>query len=97
MPLLYTRTETEDTIVIVYPYHVVFYIVLLGVILLATPDAMEPFAKYLVGFLFIFGIVWIFGHHSSRKEIKQAMKKGNVAIKGNKFSFKNPITYTIKK
>ncbi len=94
MPLLYTRTEDQEKIVIAYKYKALVYI------FFVIPFALS-FTEINTGWLFlsmsIFLAGLIFGFAKPNREIKVAMAKQQVLVSGKNFSLSNPLTFTIKK
>ena len=95
MSLVYDRRENQEEVVFVFKYNAAWYLIMLFFLLSA------PFTKGIESFMLVLfsaaALVYIFGRAKANREIRQAMKNGKVAISGSKFSFKNPITFTIKK
>jgi hypothetical protein len=99
MPLLYSRDEDVDQIVIKYKYWPLFYFTLIPAFIWALGPWEVPFyADVIVGVAIVFFLVlFSFGHANANKEIRKAMKAGIVEITGSKFSFKKPLTFMISK
>ena len=98
MNLFYQREEKDREVVITFKYQALWYIVLLAIFCLAIPNGgRSAWQQYLVPVLFVILFAWVIGRRAANKEIRQAMRAGNVAISGSRFSFKNPITFRIKK
>jgi hypothetical protein len=98
MPFFYGRKESQEDIVIVFKYWPAFYIILLLGILGVPLLKLDPKWNFLIStVMIVFLIVWILGHHKANKEVRKAMKNGKVEVSGSKFSFKNPMTFRMKK
>ena len=96
--LLYDRTETQDEIVIVYKYQPLWYIIYLGFLASIPFTRPDQDISVLMGTLFlILAFIQVGGKAKPNKEIKQAMQSGKIQVSGSKFSFRNPLTFTIKK
>lgn len=102
MALFYDRTENQNEIIIIFKNDIMTFctIILFPVLALAlvyTSPIDERWQPLLP--LAFFGIlaIWIIGRLRPILEIAKAMKQGYVEVKGSRHSFKNPLTYRIKK
>lgn len=95
MAFLYNRKENHKEIIIEYSYQAAYYISLIVVLIISS----IPYLGILfIPLLFLIMAIQIIGKWQPNKEIRQAMRQGKkVHISGNRFSFKNPITFTIEK
>jgi hypothetical protein len=93
MSLFYDRIESSGKTVIVYKYWPLFYYGLGGTII--SSFILGKWCM-LVGLLFaMFVVVLLLDLWKPTREVKKAMKNGQVKISGSKFSFKNPLTIEI--
>ena len=100
MPVFHERKETPDKIIIRYKYWPLFYIILVGCLILSITldEIVGGLWGYSVwGLVFIFLLIFIIDHWKPWKETRKAMREGSVKISGSKFSFSNPFVVVIKK
>ena len=97
MPLIYDRTETEKEIIICYKrcliLNILSYVSYIGMLvsIVIFRNMWISLLFYLLGF--ILALSWL----KPGKEIKQAMQKGSISVKGSKWSVSNPLTIVITK
>ena len=98
---LYLKKEQKGKVSYVYryvPVWMVFMIILVASVLLDMFFLEQDW--WLLVWVWVFDLalfVKVLALWRPNKEIRAAMAKGKVTISGEKFSFKNPITYTISK
>ncbi len=98
MSLFYDRIETHNDITIIYKYQVLFYLFLLALLAIGYTDIIKATWGLCLFIAILFLLISsIIAKIKPNSEIKNAMQKGKVEVSGNKFSFKNPITFRIKK
>lgn len=93
MALLYKRKETEKRVTIVLKHQALYYIVFFGI--LAITAVFPPLALLSFPFVAIMIFVKLVAGWDANREIRQAMKHGDVKVSGSKFSFKKPLTFEI--
>lgn len=96
--IYYSRTETEQDIVVVWkPFSTYSTFVLLALLLLGSwlDMTLLPLGAYFL--LFVNAIVYFLSCKKPRSEIKEASRNSSVKVSGNKFSFSSPLTVTISK
>jgi len=97
MKLFFERQETPGEVVITFRYQWLWYVLLLTMLLLSVLK-MNQFVESLLLALFgLVAVIWIIGRLPANREIRRAMQFGKVEVAGNKYSFKNPLTFRIKK
>lgn len=99
---MFSRTETESKIIYVqkpYMYYLILGYFVCSVLTRYYPDLGVISILNLLVFLlfFIHIVISLKGIFKAMFEIRREMKFGAVSISGSKLSFKDPITYTIKK
>ena len=94
---MYDRKEKQDEIVIVFKYDAVWYLFLLIALIANFFTRRLELEMSVIAGLVVVSCVFIFGKVRANSEIKRAMKSGKVQVSGRRFSFRNPITVTIKK
>ena len=100
MPVFYERKEMPDEIIIRYKYWPLFYIILVGGLILSIIlDEIVGglWGSMVWGLIFILLLIFIIDHWKPWKETKKAMRVGSVKVSGSKLSFSNPFTAVIKK
>ena len=102
MSTLYNRKESENEIVITLKYQAACYILLLAGFVLAYAGPYTGMSESTAITIVILGvavplIVYTLAIIGINREVRKAMKSGNVQVSGSKFSFSNPLTYRIKK
>ncbi|MFH0814982.1 MAG: hypothetical protein V1902_02835 [Candidatus Falkowbacteria bacterium] len=97
MALMSDRKETQDEIVIVFKYQAAWYLFLLIALVASFFTRRLELEMYMIAGLVVVSCVFIFGKAKANSEVKRAMKNGKVQVSGSRFSFRNPITFTIKK
>ena len=95
----YTRKETGKEIMIVFNNYPILMISYISPLILAWIVYLSDLNSTIgiIVFTFIYYIIMMLFFRNKLKEIKKAMKKGNVKVSGSKWSFKNPLKYIIKK
>lgn len=99
MTFFFERTETARDIRIVLKPHSLYIMLGMIVVWLLNDLALHsaPVAQLLMPVFIVFMVVRFFSLVKVQKEVLVAMKKGQVATEGSKFSFANPFTYIISK
>ena len=99
MTFFFERTETAQDIRIVLKPHSLY--IMLGMIAVWLLNDLvlqsAPVSQLLMPVFIVFMVVRFFALVKVQKEVLVAMKKGQVATSGSKFSFTNPFTYTLTK
>jgi len=96
MTWLYDRAESEGEVIIRYKRAPILYASSL-LIFLAMLVAVVAHQLPLALLFCALGFALSMSHRKPNAEVKQAMREGNVQIKGSKWSFTKPLTLTIKK
>jgi len=96
--LCYTRTESFKDVTITYntKYNYAMYLFL---IMMAIGSISKIIALSYIGFGLLI-LQWVYSlivWAPVGKKIKKAIKSGNAAVSGNKYSLNNPLVYVIKK
>lgn len=94
MGLLYSRTENNEEIVIVYTYKAYIYFFLFFAFAVSFTNIAETWG---VASALLFLLLLIFGFWKPNREIKKAMESKKVEMSGKNFSAANPLTFKIKK
>jgi len=102
MGLMVKRLESAEEIKITYkPYFI--YLIGISLIFSLLADEFENFIalSWLSSLSFTtFFLLFLFNAKemfTSRRELMKAMKNGSISASGSRFSFKNPMVYTIPK
>jgi hypothetical protein len=96
MALTYERKETNDEVVIVHKFWVLFYpvVLMMLIIIFFIGSRINPLI-YL--FFVLFFIIFLIDNWAPLRETGKAVETGTAQISGSKFSFSNPYTVKIKK
>lgn len=101
MGFYYEIKETNDERIICYKKAAWFYIFMWPIVFFAGIQFLFGFRFTITTLLalvfFILMMIFAVPFWKLNSEIKKAMKKGNVRVKGSKYSFSNPLTYIISK
>ncbi len=96
--LYYSRTETEQSIVIVWkPFSTYSTFILLVVALVGTLCSMTVISLFVFLLLAVNAVVYSVDCKKPRNEINKASLNSSVQVSGNKFSLSSPLTVTIAK
>jgi hypothetical protein len=94
IPVLYKKTESKSEITIIYKTFPIYYLMIILIVLSSMiPQLYFLFVPLLITLIFLY----LGNSRVINREIKQAIKNGKVTVSGSRFSFKNPLTYKIKK
>lgn len=99
MNFLYTREENESEVVITYRRYALYYWSSLVLVLAFFLSGWlnDILQLVFIVLLLIVSISQIIMMWKPSKEVRTAMKRGNVEITGSKLSLKNPLKIKIKK
>ncbi len=106
MSLFYTRNETENEVTIVFTALAARMYSVFGLFFLLLyltdqsppgPDSSVFLIPLVIFLLFLVTIVYTVAFWKPMKEVRQALKKGEVRVSGSRWSFRNPRTIVIPK
>ena len=96
--LYYSRTETEQSIVIVWkPFSTYSTFILLAVALVGSLCSITAISLIAFLLLVVNAVVYFADCKKPRSEINEASRNSSVQVSGNKFSLSSPLTVTIAK
>ena len=96
--LYHSRTETEESVIIVWkPFSTDSTYVLLAIALVGSFGSIPLLSLGAFLLLFVNAAIYSSVCKEVKKEINEASRISSVQVKGNKFSFSSPLTVTIPK
>ena len=96
--LYHSRTETADSVVIVWkPFSTYSTYVLLAIALIGSFTSITLLSLGAFLLLFVNAVIYSSICKEAKNEIKEASRNSSVQVKGNKFSLSAPLTVTIPK
>lgn len=96
--LYYSRTETDQSIVIVWkPFSTYSTFILLAIALVGSLCSITALALVAFLLLIVNAVVYSVDCKKPKSEINEASRNSSVQVSGNKFSFFAPLTITIMK
>ncbi|MFH1776852.1 MAG: hypothetical protein ABH952_04750 [Candidatus Omnitrophota bacterium] len=100
MTLFYEKKEASNETIIKYKYTALIYVVVFAAFILSAVMIILTDGSLVdVVWMFVWAFIAVYTVEmwTPFREIRKAMREGNVKFSGSKFSFRNPITAVINK